>query len=121
VAAPEPKASAPLFPWLEVPDENTKIPLTPSNPELAVRMRTLPLVVAVPSPLATLNEPPVLTVLRPETTVMLPPRPDLPAPTRIVMLPPRPAFASPLETNGSPRNKENNAQHCASSVGGQER
>ena len=51
--------SPPLFPLFDVPVLNTSIPLDPEAPEFALRITMLPLVVAVPSPLCTLNAPPV--------------------------------------------------------------
>jgi len=45
-----------------------KAPLEPDTPPFDERIRTSPLVVAVPSPLNRLNKPPVLTVLRPAIT-----------------------------------------------------
>ena len=49
VAAPEPIDTEPLVPELDVPELNTSRPLTPVVPALALRMRKLPLVVAVPA------------------------------------------------------------------------
>ena len=46
------------------PDENTSEPLTPEAPELAERIVTTPLDVAVPSPDDRCTAPPVCTVLR---------------------------------------------------------
>ena len=68
VAAPLPRSSDPLLPVLDVPEEKISMPLTPLVPELAVRIVIMPLDVDVPSPVATLNAPPVCTVLRPVTT-----------------------------------------------------
>ena len=53
------------MPPLELPELNTKAPLTPLTPEFVLRIVTTPLVVAVPSPAAMLTAPPVCTVLRP--------------------------------------------------------
>jgi len=53
------------LPLLALPLLKTNIPLTPEAPELILRMLIIPLVVAVPSPLARVKEPPVFTVLRP--------------------------------------------------------
>ena len=49
VAAPEPIEIVPVEPELDVPELNTSRPLTPVVPALALRMRKLPLVVAVPA------------------------------------------------------------------------
>ena len=83
VAAPVPTTTAPLLPCTVVPELNTSMPLTPLTPELADRMLTTPLDVAVPSPDARLTAPPVLTVLRPAWASMEPPAPDVPLPTDI--------------------------------------
>ena len=64
-----------------MPELNTSMPLTPLTPELADRMLTMPLDVAVPSPDARLTAPPVLTVLRPAWASTEPPAPDVPLPT----------------------------------------
>jgi hypothetical protein len=66
VTALEPSMSAPLLPLTDVPELNTKAPLTPDVPEFALRIVTTPLDVDVPSPLATPTAPPVCTVLRPD-------------------------------------------------------
>jgi hypothetical protein len=59
VATPEPKAKAPLFPPLEDPVLNTSAPLPPVAPAFMVRMVTVPLLLAVPSPEDRLSAPPV--------------------------------------------------------------
>jgi len=59
-------SAEPLFPPFALPELNTSMPLTPPLPELKLRMVTIPLLVAVPSPLERLNAPPVWTTLRPE-------------------------------------------------------
>jgi len=66
VAAPEPKETSPLLPPLALPELNTSMPLTPDTPALKLRIETMPLLLAVPSPLPMLTAPPVLIVLRPE-------------------------------------------------------
>jgi len=58
--------NAPLFPALALPELNTSMPLTPETPAFMLRMVTMPLLDAVPSPLERLNAPPVWTTLRPE-------------------------------------------------------
>ena len=65
VAAPVPSHTCPLLPLLELPELKINTPETPFVPALALRIVTEPLVVAVPSPDATLTAPPVCTVLRP--------------------------------------------------------
>jgi len=55
--------NAPLFPALALPELNTSMPLTPETPAFMLRMFTMPLLVAVPSPLERLNAPPVWTTL----------------------------------------------------------
>jgi len=60
-----PSIIAPLFPLLALPELNTSIPLVPVFPAFMLRIETMPLLVAVPSPLDTLNAPPECTVLRP--------------------------------------------------------
>ena len=67
VAAPVPSSNAPELPVLADPDEKISIPLAPFPPEFADRMVIAPLDVAVPSPDAIVNTPPVFTVLRPAT------------------------------------------------------
>jgi len=81
VAAPEPSKTAPLLPLLALPDEKMSIPLTPADPAFKLRIVTMPLVVAVPSPLETSNDPPVLLVLRPAIVWSAPPAPLVPLPT----------------------------------------
>jgi hypothetical protein len=95
VAAPEPSVNAPLFPLLALPDEKTSMPLTPNDPAFRLRMATNPLVVAVPSPLATDTAPPVFTVLRPALTWTDPPAPLVPLPTESMIWPARPEVAAP--------------------------
>ena len=58
---------APLLPTLDVPELNTKRPLTPLKPAFAVRTVKPPLDVEVPSPVITLKTPPVNTVLTPDS------------------------------------------------------
>jgi hypothetical protein len=65
VAEPEPTKIAPLLPLLALPELKTSMPLLPASPAFVLRIVTMPLVVAVPSPLPKLTAPPVLTVLRP--------------------------------------------------------
>jgi len=57
---------APLLPLLVLPELNTSMPLLPALPEFKLRIVTMPLEVAVPSPLLRLTAPPVSTVLLPE-------------------------------------------------------
>jgi hypothetical protein len=71
----------PLFPSLDEPELKSKAPLTPAAPAFVLRILTVPLVVAVPSPLEILRAPPVCTVLRPENTDATPPAPLVPLPT----------------------------------------
>ena len=71
---------APLFPLLALPELNTSISLAPSKPALMLRMVTMPLLVAMPSPLAKLTAPPVSTVLRPANACSEPPAPLVPLP-----------------------------------------
>jgi len=65
-AAPDPTKTRPLFPDEDEPVLKYTAPLAPLDPALAERILTIPLVVAVPSPLTKLNKPPVLAELRPE-------------------------------------------------------
>jgi hypothetical protein len=95
VAAPVPIQIWPLFPLLELPEENTRTPETPASPAFVLRIVTAPLVDSVPSPLLKLNVPPVCTVLRPENTCMPPPAPLVPLPTDKSTVPPRPTVAAP--------------------------
>ena len=50
---PVPIHSAPLFPYLAVPELNDSFPLEPVAPEFAVDIDILPELVVVPSPLRT--------------------------------------------------------------------
>jgi hypothetical protein len=68
VAAPDPRKTAPEFPVLAVPVLKYRAPLAPAAPPLVERIFTMPLVVAVPSPLTRLNKPPVFTALAPAMT-----------------------------------------------------
>ena len=65
---------------------NTNMPQLPSFPALMLRIVTAPLDVAVPSPLAKLNAPPVLLVLRPEKSYTLPPAPLVPLPADSIII-----------------------------------
>jgi hypothetical protein len=71
----------PLFPPLDDPELKSNAPLPPVYPALALRIVTVPLVVAVPSPLDMLKAPPVWTEERPEYTAAFPPVPLVPLPT----------------------------------------
>ena len=64
-AAPEPTMTQPLLPSFEDPVLNTKLPLEPETPEFEERTATMPLLVAVPSPVSSFMTPPVDVVLRP--------------------------------------------------------
>jgi len=68
VDVPEPKKTAPELPLVAVPVLKYSAPLAPLVPPFADRILTMPLVVAVPSPLTKLNKPPVFTVLKPAAT-----------------------------------------------------
>ena len=93
---------APEFPELVVPVLNTNAPLTPAAPAFAVRMLTMPDVVAVPSPEPILRSPPVCTVLRPLYASKNPPDPLVPLPDTIKMEPLRPAVAAPVPRISDP-------------------
>ena len=91
-----------LLPLTEVPLLKTSAPLTPDAPELALRIVTTPLVVAVPSPEPMEMAPPVCTVLRPASAMIAPPAPLVPLPTVMRTMPPRPAVATPVPTSMAP-------------------
>jgi hypothetical protein len=59
VATPEPIETAPELPPLLEPVLKNKEPLTPNLPAFKLRITTLPLVVAVPSPDEMRTTPPV--------------------------------------------------------------
>jgi hypothetical protein len=65
VADPVPTVIEPLLPLLVLPELKTSMPLVPAKPEFVLRIVTIPLEVAVPSPLLRLTAPPVSTVARP--------------------------------------------------------
>ncbi|MEC8422185.1 MAG: hypothetical protein VX000_00335, partial [Myxococcota bacterium] len=79
--APLPTCTSPLLPALDDPVLNRSEPLTPDSPAFALRIITLPLDDAVPSPDDTHMTPPVCTVLRPAPTSTWPPAPLVPDPT----------------------------------------
>jgi hypothetical protein len=95
VAAPVPIQICPLLPLLEEPALKISMPDAPAVPAFELRMVTMPLDEAVPSPLDKLSAPPVLAVLRPEKTCTLPPAPLVPLPTVKSTMPPRPSVAAP--------------------------
>jgi len=86
----------PLFPLTAVPLLKYNAPLEPATPLFVDRILMSPLLVAVPSPLAKLNRPPVLTVLRPAIARICPPTPLVPLPTVMVSDPPDPDVAAPV-------------------------
>ena len=90
VAAPEPINTVPVAPPLDVPELSTSMPDAPVEPAFALRNTSLPLVLAVPSPVSILTKPPVDTVLRPASTLTEPPAPLVPLPTVTLTEPPVP-------------------------------
>jgi hypothetical protein len=68
VATPDPTITAPLLPERAVPELKYSAPLPPAAPPFVDRMRTLPLVVAVPSPENMYTVPPVFAGLTPPAT-----------------------------------------------------
>ncbi len=92
----------PLFPLLEEPELNTSDPLLPATPAFMLRMVTVPLLEAVPSPLDKLRTPPDAAVLRPESTCTLPPTPQVPLPTVTRIMPPRPSVTAPDPSTTAP-------------------
>ena len=95
IETPEPTDRVPLLPPFAEPELNTSRPLTPAEPAFAVRIDITPLLVAVPSPLSRLSEPPLCTVLRPDSTLTAPLDPLVPLPTLMLTIPPRPPAATP--------------------------
>jgi len=65
VATPEPTITAPELPALDEPELKNNDPLPPDAPPFVDRMRTLPLVEAVPSPENRYTDPPVFEGLTP--------------------------------------------------------
>jgi hypothetical protein len=61
-------AKDPVDPTLEVPELNTRLPLTPALPALAVLIVNSPLVVSMPWALVSPMAPPVSTVLSPDAS-----------------------------------------------------
>ena len=100
--APEPNKIAPLFPEREEPELKTRDPLSPPTPLFAVRMRMMPLLVAVPSPLRTEMDPPLLDVLRQPPNPTKAPLPLAPLPAKTLTAPPQPAVATPLPNTRVP-------------------
>jgi hypothetical protein len=96
VDAPEPMPILPLFPLLVDPELKYSDPLTPLEPEFRLRITTVPLLEAVPSPDEMRTTPPVCTMLRPALTYKSPPTPLVPAPTLTTMAPARPAVVAPV-------------------------
>jgi hypothetical protein len=86
-----------VFPYLEDPDENIKVPEDPVFPEFADRIVMIPLVEAVPSPELMVIAPPVFERDRPAWISRRPPAPDPPDPTVKLSRPARPVtcFDSP--------------------------
>ena len=66
VATPDATNTPPLFPDTADPELNTRHPLTPESPLFADITHTLPLDVAVPSPLVMRKTPPLADVDRPD-------------------------------------------------------
>jgi hypothetical protein len=95
-------ATWPAFPLLEDPELKTSDPLLPLTPAFMLRIVTVPLLEAVPSPLDTLNTPPDTAVLRPDSTCTLPPAPQVPLPTVNSTVPPRPSVAEPEPRTTAP-------------------
>ena len=87
----------PLVPLLVVPDIKASIPLTPFVPAFTVRTTNAPLVVAVPSPVATLIAPPVKGVESPPSIIISPPLLVEDVPTLTKISPPSPPVATPVE------------------------
>ena len=85
----------PLLPELEDPELKYSDPLTPLEPAFRLRITTMPLLEAVPSPDEIRTTPPVCTMLRPALTYRSPPTPLVPAPTLTTMEPARPAVVAP--------------------------
>ena len=98
VAEPVRNVIIPLDPPVTVlPDENEREPLTPFEPELAVRMLKVPLDFARPYPVMIEIAPPVEDpVASPALTATRPPVELFPLPTTILMLPPAPEVAAPV-------------------------
>ena len=102
VAAPDPIITFPLSPPLAVPELNTNIPLVPDAPALADRIFTVPLLVAVPSPLSIDTDPPAFVFdPTPATTEKLPP-PVPPKPADTDTAPPVAAVDDPAVTVTEP-------------------
>lgn len=94
VATEEPIKIAPEFPFVDAPELKTRQPLDPDRPELELRRLILPLLVAVPSPLSSKIDPPLVATARPAMT-LTPALPLVPLPITTCMLPLVPLVAAP--------------------------
>jgi hypothetical protein len=117
VPLPKPKDKAPTMltslwpvtasmllpaPLVVLPTVKEINPPRPSVPAFADRIKTLPLLVAVPSPKPNDKAPPVFTVLPPAMAPMLPPAPLVLLPTVGEIDLPRPSMASPVPNHTAP-------------------
>lgn len=91
---PEPTLTDPLFPEVVLPELNTRYPLLPPTPELALRTCKMPLLDVVPSPPSILTIPPLLEMLRPEVMVNERPNPLVPLPIEMSAHPAEPKLAA---------------------------
>ena len=92
----------PLLPLLVDPELKNSDPLNPFVPAFSLRITTVPLLEAVPSPDEIRTTPPVCTMLRPACTYKSPPTPLVPAPTLTTMAPARPAVVAPEPRKTAP-------------------
>mmetsp|Transcript_5529 Transcript_5529/g.7093 ORF Transcript_5529/g.7093 Transcript_5529/m.7093 type:complete len:143 (+) Transcript_5529:918-1346(+) len=99
---PLPNDTHPLFPLFALPELKTSRPLGPAVPPFAVLIDTIPLDVAVPSPVMYVIAPPVIPTLRPAETKMQELAPDVPLPLVMQTAPPRPPVAIPDPTDIPP-------------------
>ncbi|MEM6602369.1 MAG: hypothetical protein AAF649_13400, partial [Verrucomicrobiota bacterium] len=100
VVGPEPTAMAPLFPELEDPVLKIRQPLVPVEPAFALVTRMFPELVDVPSPVYTINFPPVSEDARPAVTRIGFPAALVPLPAETITTPPHPAVVEldPMKT-----------------------
>ena len=89
-------------PVFVVTDEMEREPLTPLGPESRLERVKDPLLLALPTPLATEIAPPVTCMLIPEDIAKYPPEDESPDPILRLKLPPTPDVADLVRTTTEP-------------------
>ena len=90
------------MPERALPELKISRPLVPDVPLFAFVMITLPLLVAVPSPLCCKTTPPEEIAPRAASSTIRPPLPEVPLPTEIETCPARPAVVAPVPKQRAP-------------------